>query len=237
MNGEPLMLVHTMGRVGSSAVHAALTEHGETYHLHYLNPASLAKWADRRDVAPRNVRDSFTALDRLADESRPVLLVTLVRDAMERNLSAAFTAWRQATSDHSADSMAAAWAGFYDRTPFRWFDDQVRDALGVDVYAEPFTGTTAFTSGRFRVVVLRSDLENARKSELLSREVGRPVRVGTENVGNRGSEYVDLYARFVETVPLTGDYLRDVAESRFMRHFFAPNQDAYVERWLGQRVP
>jgi hypothetical protein len=231
-------LVFTMGRVGSSSVHAGLTRHLHALHIHSLNPASLAKWEGRSNP-PRNIKDSRRAVALLEGVDGPVLVVTLVRDAIERNLSAAFTAWRVSIpkGEHDAalrdgDAMAAYWSAFYRDMPLRWYDLQMRDGLGVDVFTRPFPdkGHLAFDEGRYRVLVMRSDLGDDTKGALLSTEVGAPVTVPAENVRNRG-EFADLYRRFVTTAPLDAEFVRQVAGSRYMRHFFAPDPDAYVARW------
>lgn len=232
-----IILVLTMGRVGSTAVYDAVHTAGEAFHLHWMNPSTLDRIAARSTV-PRNVRDSFEAWRMLDTTDMPVKLITLVRDATERNLSAIFTAWRKQTPRErwsveleDARGMAAFWSRQYLDRPLRWFDDELRDGLGIDVYSQPFHGSSLrFTSGRFDVLIMRSDLDNEAKSLALSGLVDTSVEVGIRNT-NEAEAHADTYARFRQTMPFDEHWLRQTAGSQYMRHFFDVDEDAYVATW------
>lgn len=239
-----LTLVFTMGRVGSSAAYRALAGNpGQVFHLQSLAPSTLEAWRGRPDEAPRHVQESLHAVDALEAHDGRVRVVTLVRDAVERNLSAAYAVWRRRhrgadlQSALADGSVAERWGSFNLGLPLRWFDAQLASALGVDPWAHEFpdTGYSAFLDGRFEVLVLRSDLGNDLKGELLSEFTGHPTEVQTVNASS--SEDGELYEQFCDRVPLTEEWLRSVAESRYMQHFFAPDPETYVKRWRADARP
>ena len=241
MAGPDIVLVFTMGRVGSSAVYEALSDAApHVFHVHHMNPRSLARWESRPEEAARNMRDALVARRLLDSTDGRVQVVTLVRDAIDRNMSAAFASFRRqaprsAWDDRMADAVAmrAFWDGFSWPVPLEWFDNQMREGLGIDAYAfdAPTSGHCTFVSGRFDVLVMRSELPNSEKSEVLSSALGRSVEVGVVNAHNRARGDVQ-YDRFRATAPLTREYVATVARSRYMQHFFDISEDEYVSRWV-----
>ena len=237
-----LVLVITMGRVGSSATYRALERAGfEALHIHQIGLKSLVKRSLKPEVA-RHVEDGHRARALLdAEPDRPVRVITLVRDPIEQNISAGFSRFcRLGNLDELRRYVTdpAVLNSIWEKTPLAyslaWMDFELRDALGIDFYQVDVAsaGYGQMEAGRVNALVLRSTLPDEVKSTLLSQFMGREVMMGRTGVDrNKEGDLKNLYRAFELTSPLTVADLSEVAESRFMQHFFAVDKDDYILKW------
>ena len=235
---EPLTLVLTMGRVSSQSVHHAVAYAvgGQAFHVHSVNPHQLGRQIQQAgglEKAPHSVRAGLAAVKAMMLHDRRVKVITLVREPLARNFSAAFASLRARHGD-SVDAVAdfidtsgavmRFWSEFHDQRPFVWFDYQLRETLDIDVFAHPFPaeGRLAFAAGRCDVLVMRAELADEEKSHALEDFFGvDQVPVPRVNTDNRGQDFAALYERFQAATGLTPAYRREIAESRYVRHFYA----------------
>lgn len=166
--GLGLLLVHTMGKVGSTSVAASLKERGirrqmTMYQPHFISEEGRA-FAERLategiggwERLPQKERAGFLRnrlldreLRRMRAAGERVKVITMVRDPVATNVSGLFHnhAWwpagvRQLCAQPSAECLNALQRYFLERYPHdvpdTWFDMEVRTLYGVDVYAQPF---------------------------------------------------------------------------------------------------
>ena len=237
-----LVLVITMGRVGSSATYRALKRAGfEALHIHQIGLKSLVKRSLKPEVA-RHVEDGHRARALLdAEPDRPVRVITLVRDPIEQNISAGFSRFcRLGKLDELCRYVTdpAVMNSVWEKTPLAyplaWMDLELRDVLGIDFYQVDVAraGYGQMEAGRVNALLLRSTLPDEVKSTLLSQFMGREVMMGRTGVDrNKQGDLQNLYRAFELTSPMTVVDLSEVAESRFMQHFFAVDKDEYILKW------
>ena len=236
-----LVLVHTMGRVGSSAIYSSLKRaEFEALHIHHIHPDSLA--AQSRGSMARHIKDGYQARALLeAEPDRPVKIITLVRDPIERNISAGFARFRRKSeldelSRFVTDPVVTdeIWKRLDMSLPFHWLDVEFRDALGIDLYQVDVAcaGYAQMEVGRVNALILHSTLPDEVKSMRLSDFMGRDCAVGrTGKDVNQEGDLQNLYRAFELTSPLTIADLSEAADSRFMQHFFAVDKDEYILKW------
>ncbi|MCX6533755.1 MAG: hypothetical protein NTW34_06130 [Actinobacteria bacterium] len=237
-----LVLVITMGRVGSSATYRALERAGfEALHIHQIDLKSLVQRSQKLKVA-RHIKDGHRARALLdAEPDRPVKVITLVRDPIEQNISAGFSRFRRLgkleelrryVTDPAV--MRPIWEKSRLAYPLGWMDLELRDALGIDFYQVDVasTGYGQMEVGRVKALLLHSTLPDEVKSAHLSRFMGRDCAVGrTGKDTSKQGDLQNLYRAFELTSPLTVADLSEAAESRFVQHFFAVDKDEYVAKW------
>lgn len=166
--GKPLLLVHTMGKVGSTSVAASLKSRGikrtmTMYQPHFLSEEGLdfaEKLAISRAGSWQNLTKKGRAgylrnrllnqeLRRLRESGGRVKVITMVRDPLATNLSGLFHNYRwwpaelKAQCDPpSAECLAAVERYFLEQythdVPDTWFDMEVKSLYGIDVFDEPF---------------------------------------------------------------------------------------------------
>jgi hypothetical protein len=249
------VLVYQMAKVGSSTITWALREiEGlHVFQFHLLHPDNL-----RRLRAGLRKRGRWLArLQSDMDVRGPVYyrglikpglkakVITLVREPVGRNCSFYFqnldVLW-QTEAAHERVEMSRLAGEFHHRFDHRgclnWFDREFKPVLGVDVYAHPFPhdeGHMRIDAGRYDILVMRTDLEDASKKKCVEEFLGiEGLSLAPKNVGSH-KPYSAAYRKFLDALELPESYVDEMLDSKYTRHFFAPQEiDALRAKWLGR---
>jgi hypothetical protein len=166
--GKQLLLVHTMGKVGSTTVAASLKARDikrttTMYQPHFLSDEGIA-FAEQLAIGRAGGWSNLTRkgragylrnrllnkeLRRMRAAGERVKVITMVRDPLATNVSGLFHNYRWWPTElkaqcepPAADCLAAVQRYFLDQydhdVPDAWFDMEVRTLYGIDVFAEPF---------------------------------------------------------------------------------------------------
>ena len=253
---DPTLLVHQMGRAGSMTTVSTLRAAGlnmPVYHTHWLNPKNIAKRIDRFDGAPDrklpfNVRIGIRFAEELRRNGparRPWHLVTVFREPISRNLSVFFLSIeifipgffrRYANGElNNAEILDIFMRDFPHDQPLQWFDEEVRDIFGVNVYDHAFPIEHGFQIIRQQdISMLLIKVEDLDKCYAQAFDEFLGVRIpGLEqtHITDRDPAYV-MYRSFLEEISLPDDYLNRMYDSRFVRHFYSPAEiDRFKRRW------
>lgn len=253
--GATPVIVYQMAKVGSSAVVAALqAARLPVFHVHRMDAGHLAAMREARrrlgwyiPPVPRHDRLGLRLRRDIFDRGREVAIVTLVRDPVARNLSSYFehldSIWhtRNAHESISAKALADGFGPRYTHAePLTWFDDEMLPVTGIDVYQRPFpaSGSLVISTGRIRLLILKSEMPDAAKGEALSAFIGRPNLTVTRVNATEDKSKGEAFRRFVSDVSLPDDYLRQMLESRYARHFYSDSERKGLwERYASSRRP
>jgi hypothetical protein len=166
--GQGLLLVHTMGKVGSTTISASLRQQGIRRRMLMFQPHFISD--EGRTFAETLATEGVGGWERLAKKERSgflrnrllfdelarmraagerVKVITLVRDPVATNVSglfhnhlwwpAALKAQCAASSPGCLEALGQYFLNSYPHdVPETWFDVEVRALYGVDVYAQPF---------------------------------------------------------------------------------------------------
>ena len=251
--GEPIV-VYQMGKVGSSTVYRSLRSLGlrrQVHHVHLLNELDeIEERVRRRYPDPVGTLAQIEKGRRLRRRVLPNRrttwnVISLVRDPVQRNVSAFFESLTEVIPDvyerQERDDIAPAELenAFLDRfdhdAPLSWFQSQLEPVFGIDVFAAPFDteqGYATYEGPGARLLVIR--LENLMEygqtaiGEFLGLDQFELV---TANIA-RDKRYANLYSEFERSVTLPVSYLERMYESRFARHFYrAAEIEAFEQRW------
>ncbi len=231
------IFVFQMGKVASTSIYRMLSEseypgvilHSHTFDCFHRSP---------------DVR----AFCRFYRRNQPsVKIISLVREPVSRNISAFFQNMRRDTglladsSQLDIESLKQDFLRNYPHEiPLIWFDNNIHKHFGIDVYEIPFpaSGHVVIERENVRLLILRHDLADVLKTELVSKFVGIDnLRLTESNVGAE-KPYAAQYAEF-RKIKLPLQYLHSLAASRYMKHFFRPEMRQILETWseepLGKR--
>lgn len=254
MPRERVVLIHQMGKVGSQSIREALMMHpdvgpgrvgnahriaddtwrGQSWHLHRAGR-----------VPGPDYRESQQARTWIADEARGIDLITPVREPIARNVSNFFFRVGLGSfggldvSSLDADGIRAAFVRYGDHwTPLRWFREELHEPLGIDAFVQPFDTEVGFhvsEHGRFRLLLLRSDLPDACKAAIIAEYLGiSPFTLGRQNAA-RDRDDDSAYRRFLAAPGLPRSYIDWMLESRYARHFYTTAERAtFADRWTAQ---
>lgn len=256
---DPALLVHQMGRAGSMTTVNTLRSAGlamPVIHTHWLNPASIQKrlgWVSDlpEHRHPLNVRASVRIaeeIQRHGPKHRHWHLVTVFREPVARNLSVFFLSIEAFIDDffkrHAAGELPndRILEIFLDRfphdQPVRWFDEEVRDVFGLDVYRHPFPQDRGFQvlhEDGISMLLIKVERLNDCYQQAFEAFLGLNIpRLEQTHITERDPSYT-MYGDFISTVSLPKEYLDRMYDTTFARHFYSPGEiDAFRRRWGGR---
>lgn len=242
------VVVHQMGKVASSALtDLAIQGLGiPVPQTHLLCREALAEVMHRyranSKLPPPHVNRSHLVLDWLA-AGDSIDFITVVREPFSRNLSAFFQNidfFIDAPHQASAKDIAATFLNRYPhQVPIEWFDQQVRNPIGIDVYAQPFDvaqGYSVITTVRHRLLIMRYESSSNLKRQLMSQFLGVELPtlgwVNTTSAKKSGMQY----SAVKRDLRFPAEFVRDILKSRYCAHFYsAAERDQMWARWVEGR--
>lgn len=247
-SSKRVVVVHQMGKVGSSAVYQALRERQEprVEYTHMLNREAMSVFIRHKraegQAVPSHVRGSARVWRVIRRTDQPVDFVCAVRSLMARNISAMFQNLpAQFPKEPTPENLEELGRRFVQRyphsTPLHWFDRQLHEPLGLDVYSQPFdheSKSLFLQRGRFRVLVLRAEDSNEIKQAALARHLGLSgLELGRENIAAEKGHGA-LYKAFVQSFTPPEHLTERCCQSRVCTHFYtAAEIDRFRSRWQG----
>lgn len=258
---QPVYILQ-MGRVGSVSVFTAvktayqqLALEVPVYHKHYISSFDLIVKRILADLADpslalqfdRQLRDTFLSDVR---SGKPVKIISLVRDPIARNVSTFFYAFPQFVpdwKDREAQNLlpASTLNAIFEskrqfiQTAFNWFDEQIKDTIGLDVYAVPFDtarGWQVYKKENVEMLVLRLEDLHRTGEETLRRFLHLPqLKMVKVNTGEEREAY-ELYRRFLSH-PISQEYLEMTYATKLARHFYTDEErEQFFHRWRYPKV-
>lgn len=231
------IIVYQMGRVGSVSIHSALEKQGLfSFHVHMLNPQWFAPELNK----PRSWKWVY---EHIISKQRPVKLISVVRNPIEVKISAFFKNLDRIMGKpmaHTAFSIDELIAAFH-RTEgkgdfqFRWFDEQVRDVVGIDVFETPFPteiGYQTYQHGNVDLLIVRSELADEVKGRAIAEFLGLPsLELRRLNRSNDHS-YAKVRQQFDAEIKLNPEPLDTWLSSRLVQHFFSVTEIEEIrQKW------
>ncbi|WP_299763688.1 putative capsular polysaccharide synthesis family protein [uncultured Dokdonia sp.] len=244
---EPV-LVFTMAKVGSSSVYHSLKKQSDIpcFHIHSLSieeEEQAKAICKEKGVYPGSRSPVFILHKYLLEKERRYKVISLVRNPIERNLSAFFEAFEihmGVPAHHFKGSLQDIEKAFYEKLDHSyckdWFDNHLKDGIGVDVYAYAFAkakGYTMIKGNQTDILLLKTTLDDTLKSKLIGDFCGvENFTLENYNVTD-AKKGATLYADFKSYIRFPKSYLESQLESKYMNHFFTEEEkEMLYEKWL-----
>ena len=244
------IVVYSIGKTGTSTIHASLRAaklKRPLFHVHRLTEASIKEalqFQERRPNKPSNtLRQSIFLAKQLAGLPDNVGerwdIISLVREPVACAISAYFQSidrWFPSLVDNFQEGrtdipvLIRTFLDEYSHDwPLSWFDKQVHQTLGVNVYQSEFDwdkGYCIYRGDHANVLVLRlEDIDSCAKTAL-------DVFLNTTNIDlvnanvSESKDYAQIYQRFKTEICLPDSYLERMYSSRLAQHFYSPEEIA-----------
>jgi hypothetical protein len=249
-----------MGKVGSTTVDRSLRGLGlprGVYAAHLLN--DLDALERRAREAYPDPAETLAQIEKGRGLRKLIVghpeitwdVITLVRDPVQRNVSAFFENLTEVIPDvyerHARGEISLAGVRdiFLDRydhnAPLDWFQSQLEPVFGIDVFATRFdagAGHATYEGTLARLLLIRLENLTACGEAAISEFLGLDhFELVTSNVG-RQKRYQELYAEFERTVTLPESYLARMYDSRLARHFYTDAEiETFRQRWTKVTPP
>jgi len=241
------IIVYQMGKVGSTSVLASLLQNGFdcACGMHRMSPENIQAVRQFRLARHREVSDERIGqwvYSHIVKKRKPAKVITLVREPISRNMSAFFqnfqvfmgTEWLDSRAT-SEDLLSSFIAEYSHSVPLTWFDVEMRQTVGIDVYEHPFPKEIGYHTIRqdcFELLILKLELDDVIKEEAIAKFLDvDEFHLVQANVG-RQKDYAKGYREFLQTATLPQSYVEILCESRYMNHFYSEAEiEAVRLRW------
>jgi hypothetical protein len=251
----PPIVIYQMGKVGSSAVYESLKKAGlanPVYQVHFLSYTNLDE-VERyyQSVGANNdivVARFWRLLRHKLDRTKvPLYLISLVREPVAREISDVFhnmanyhgellTDTGDVNVDKTVDFLNAHFADFNEKSDYActWFDKEILDVFGIDVYASPFDHTRGFSiieSGRVKLLLIRMEDLSRIFAEAMNEFMGFSVPLARSNE-SASKRYHNAYQAVLQKFALPTVAGKKIYDSRYAQHFYpAEVRSKLVTKW------
>jgi len=239
----PPILIYQMGKVGSSTVYQSLKRakiKNPVYHVHFLSYSNLdeVEQYHRRVGAKSSIGSVrfWRALRRKLDQTGiTVYVISLVREPVAREISDVFQNMKnhhgelltkngEVDVDKTIAALHKNFVNFNEATDYTctWFDREILDTFGIDVYASTFDHSRGFTiisNDRIKLLLLRMEDLSEMFEEAMHEFMGLSIPMVRSNESSSKQHY-EAYRSVLEKFTLpksTGD---KVLNSRYAQHFY-----------------
>jgi hypothetical protein len=244
-----------MGKVGSSTLSASLAQ--LDFDVPVVTCHTLTDFDAQAEFIKTHAVDPTHALQVIErNRRRRDLLfngrwknfnvISMVRLPIRRTVSAFFEHWnttnpefqaRNAAGTSSVNTLVDEFLNHYfHNTADAWFDAQMRPVFGVDVFDEPFDharGYQIYQRERAKLLVMR--LEDLRRVVAPAMQEFLNIPAFSLRAANISETkgYGEIYKQFVERARLPREYIEQMHNTRYARHFYSEQElDADARFWL-----
>ena len=227
-----------MAKVGSSSVYLSLRNvlgHG-VFHLHSLSKidaANALKACHEAGLYPGSRSPIWILHKYLLGTDQPVKIISLIRNPLERNISALFESFEFHTGKKISNgtSQIELEEVFYNKIkldyPLNWFDNQFKEGTGIDVYQhdyDPSLQHSIIREGRFEVLLMDVALSDFKKEEIIASFCGlKNFKLTNVNLRS-ASDSGDKYASFKSSFRLKPLYMNRIFDSKYFKHFYGKSK-------------
>ncbi|WP_198658921.1 putative capsular polysaccharide synthesis family protein [Winogradskyella tangerina] len=242
---KDLVLIYQMGKVASSSIYYSLKEKNLiVYHVHRLNKKYIqevhesiykktgeveSKVVDKRGIRLFNMF--------IKSNKRPVYVISMVRNPIERNISAFFQNkehYTRLVNYSNTEELIDLFYNIYDHeTPLLWFDKEFNQSLNTDIYETAFPKEKKYQilkSNNYNILLLRVDLEDQAKEKIIKEFLGlKQFELKNKNVGAQKNYYSE-YKEFKQNIKLEKGYIDKMLNSKFVKFFYTENEIMSFEK-------
>ena len=205
------LLVYQMGKVGSKTLCKSIEEVGiKCIHVHQFKP-----------------------LKSCIPNANQIKIITLVREPVSRNLSEIFQnliSLRGINFENIISSRLIEGRQFFD-----WFDHELKEYFGIDIYAYPFDkekGYSIIKEGCVEVLVLKLEKVNFLE-QVIGEFIGAPqFKLINDNEGDK-KDYKYLYKNIKDTITIPREIFDIVYNNNpKFNHFYSEVEKAeFLKKW------
>ncbi len=248
------ILVHTMGKVGSSSIRKSLKDlelSMPIYGTHFLNSERLEahlKVLRQKGQKPDGHLVVSQCLQEVINKGISDInwkVITLVREPISRNVSGLFQnidkifpnfLQRYHSGSLSIQEVVNVFLADYPHElPLNWLDWEIKAVFGIDVFSVNFPksdGYTIFHRNNIDLLLLRLESLADCSFKAFSEFLG--TREFTLKKANDSSEkeYSQAYREFRKSLHLPQTYIEDMYQSKYVQHFYTQNEiELFQAKW------
>lgn len=233
------IIVYQMGKVGSSSIRDSLKSGGihPVFHVHRMNPRNIEAVRNtylRRGQKALNEGVGVFLYKNICQKNKKAKFITIVREPISRNMSAffqnyeIFTGCKYKATNFQLKELIDLFLSHYSHdVPLTWFDVEMKEVLGIDVYRYPFPkeiGYVIIREGSFEILLFKVEISDAIKEKAISEFLDiTDFRLKRHNVA-RDKEYSETYKDFKQAISMPYSYVKQMCDSKYTKHFYSATE-------------
>jgi hypothetical protein len=231
-----------MGKVGSLSIYYALKNDWLTpvFHVHSLSETEQKFYEEecfKRGILPGS-RSAIPMINRqILMNKRPYKIITLVRNPIDRNLSAFFEAFEYymgIPAEKYQGSVAELELKFHQFLPHNyatdWFQDYFYQQTGVNIYDFEYDKRQKYqfiSTQNIEILVMDVALDDTTKEKLVADFTHRQLVIIDRKNVRESTAAAGLYKEFKSGIRFSKNYLSGLLETQYFNHFF--DEDSKLE--------
>jgi hypothetical protein len=226
-----------MGKVGSTSIYYSLKKKykGQVLFIHRMIQENIDAYNEafiRKGLKPHNAKIGKLMYGKMS--SKMIKIITLVREPIGRNISDFFQDLKVYMDDHSKiesydDEMIRSQFlnNYPHEIPLYWFTDEFQRTTKINIYEYPFDIKKKYTvinNGAIEVLIMRVDLEDDRKEQLVKDFLGlNELEIKRYNSAN-DKFYHDRYRSFLMNSKFEDVFVHKMIDSEYCKHFYSKDE-------------
>ncbi len=251
------IIVYTMAKVGTkstiASIKKAYKQRREAHLVHWMCLDHIYRFtaADRYVIDSADYKKHIAINTQRRDISRTILsiprqtkVISVVRDPIARNISFFFN-FLEFYTGHTTQELVQLDAAelthpflkqVQHAVPLLWFDMEVKQVLGIDVYAYPFPhqqGYQIIRKGKVDLLIMKLETDDQIKEQAIAEFLQKKdFQLFKANVtDNKVTGHI--YRDFLKQARIPSWYVEALYRSKYMRHFYTEQEiDRFRARWL-----
>lgn len=256
---EKSILVYQNGKVGSSTVSRSLRNAGvENAHVHRFFfsrdiVGELVLGEEKKEIIDESNLLKLGHSDyvkAVKDDMKNKKIITMVREPISVDLSTVFQ-WigtgiayryiaKRVKDGKIFQQIVSELVMKIQNRLFDWFDEELRELCGIDVYSYPFDkekGYTIISKNETEVLILKAEKLSSLTDVIRDFVGNQNLELTDENVG-RNKKYAHLYQKVKKNIMLPREYVEYYYNNNAcMDHFYTKEeQKSFLDKWKGHII-
>lgn len=256
-NHDSIILIHTMGKVGSSTIENSLRSLNldtPIYKTHYLNPQTIEEmWNIRVKMREKYLHRHYLAnkyigqkLEQSGLNNNKWKVISLVREPIITNISRLFQSIEEYIPNFYQElekgmlNMEKIIEVFFKEFPYHrwnlnWFDNEVKSVFGIDVlsgYFDKKKGFKIYKEKNVDLLVIKLEfLKSSAKVAFKEFMDIEDFSLISKNVAEN-KRYRDVYKKFIESIVFPKNYVEELLSHKYTKQFYSENEIAkLMKKW------
>ncbi len=175
-------------------------------------------------------------------------IITFVREPIARNISAFFQTYdwfvsvskaqyKNNKNEYLNEVSKSFFETYYPHDlPLNWFDDELKNAFKIDVFATDFPkdkGYKIYLGEWVDVLLIKLEKINEIAYEAIEEFLKtKDFKLTKSNVG-KNKDYSEVYQDFLSSIHIPESYINQMYGSKYVQHFYSTTEiDNFKRRWL-----
>ncbi len=249
LNKKEIIVVYTMGKVGSTSIYFALKKKfgAKVLFVHRMYTKNINNFnipfINNNLPIPRYQMAEFIHANLF--NRKEVKIITLIREPMSRNISQFFQNFRAYNNGKSFEKISVDEAihnfihQYRHEIPENWIHQELLRRLNLQLSELNFCTEKKYsiiTKDNFDLLIMRTDLTDTKKEKYLQLFTNTTIKIHRENT-HQQKNYHQYYQDFYNKIVIPESIIHQVFDAPYLVAFFTIQEiQMFKKRWLEKLI-